>query len=407
MRIALEQLLRRLINAGQFTVTWPDKRQSRYGNAGTPRAAIRITDDATIRRLVLNPALILGEAYMDGTLVPDGCSIYDVLHVLMLNIGAMETHPVVRARAAIRKLMRPIAQANTALQARRNIAHHYDLNGKLYSLFLDQDQQYSCGYFPNGNETIDEAQIAKKRHIAAKLMIDRPDLTVLDIGCGWGGMALTLAQDYGARVTGITLSTEQLDVARCRAAAAGLADRVKFELIDYRLMHQRFDRIVSVGMFEHVGVPNYSTFFEMIKRCLEPDGIVLLHAIGRFEPPGGTNPWMAKYIFPGGYSPALSEVFAAIEKSGLRSADIEVLRLHYARTLAHWSTRFAATRDVIESLYDERFCRMFEFYLAGAELSFRVQDLMVFQIQLIRQNDAAPLTRDYIIDGERRAGAPR
>jgi cyclopropane-fatty-acyl-phospholipid synthase len=280
------------------------------------------------------------------------------------------------------------------------VAHHYDLNGRLYSLFLDRDRQYSCAYFPRGDETLEEAQAAKKRHIAAKLCLNRPDLQVLDIGCGWGGMALTLARDYGARVTGITLSTEQLAEARHRAAAEGLEDRVSFELLDYRSLDRRFDRIVSVGMFEHVGVGYYRTFFETVGRCLQPDGVALLHSIGRSGTPGCTNSWIAKYIFPGGYTPALSEVMPAIEKSGLLVTDVEILRLHYAETLRQWRWRFAANRDAIASLYDERFCRMWEFYLCGAELSFRREGNMVFQVQLAHQQTAVPLTRDYITVAE-------
>ena len=252
---------------------------------------------------------------------------------------------------------------------------------------------------------MEEAQLAKKRHIAAKLCLDRPDLTVLDIGCGWGGLALTLARDHGARVTGITLSREQLTEARSRAAAEGLQDRVSFELLDYRAVDRRFNRIVSVGMFEHVGVNHYRTFFEFVASCLQPDGVALLHAIGRSDGPGFTNPWIAKYIFPGGYCPALSEVLPSVERSGLFATDIEVLRLHYAETLRHWRRRFAANRDAIASLYDERFCRMFEFYLCGAELSFRHEGSMVFQIQMAHDQTAVPLTRDYIAAAQAAAQA--
>jgi cyclopropane-fatty-acyl-phospholipid synthase len=295
-----------------------------------------------------------------------------------------------------------IDQYNPAPRARRYVAHHYDLNGRLYSLFLDRDRQYSCAYFPRGDETLEQAQAAKKRHIAAKLCLDRPDLHVLDIGCGWGGLALSLAREHGARVTGITLSAEQLAEARARAAAEGLTDRVSFEMLDYRAVTQRFDRIVSVGMFEHVGVVHYRAFFDTVARCLAPDGVALLHAIGRSDGPCSTNPWIAKYIFPGGYCPALSEVVPRIEASGLVTTDIEILRLHYAETLRHWRRRFAANRDTIGTLYDERFCRMFEFYLAGSEISFRREDNMVFQIQLAHKQTAVPLTRDYISDTERR-----
>ena len=403
MRVIVDGILRQLIQQGRLQVIWPDGAWSRYGRIDEPMATIQIQGRDTLLRLALNPGLAVGEAYMEGKLQPLDCDIYDVLHVLMRNLAIIErSSRIVGGRRWLRRLLRPVTQANNVRRARHNIAHHYDLNGRTYALFLDRDQQYSCAYFPIGNETIDEAQAAKKRHIAAKLLLDRPDLEVLDIGCGWGGMALTLAQDYGARVKGITLSEEQLGVARQRAADAGLSDRCHFELIDYRRVDRQFDRIVSVGMFEHVGLPNYDSFFTSMGRLLKPDGVALLHAIGRFGPPGGTNPWISKYIFPGGYCPALSEVFAPIERSGLRTLDIEILRLHYAKTLSHWRHRFAANRDVISGLYDERFCRMFEFYLAGAQLAFEVQDQMVFQIQIAHQQNAVPLTRDYMIDEEKR-----
>jgi cyclopropane-fatty-acyl-phospholipid synthase len=314
-----------------------------------------------------------------------------------------ERHPIARLRAVLRQLRRRFDQYNPTRRARRNVAHHYDLNGRLYSLFLDRDRQYSCAYFPSGDETLEAAQIAKKRHIAAKLCLDRPGLTVLDIGSGWGGLALSLARDYGARVIGITLSSAQLVESRQRAAAEGLAERVSFERLDYRAVEGRFDRIVSVGMFEHVGVGHYGAFFDVLARCLHPDGVALLHAIGRSDGPGFTNPWIAKYIFPGGYCPALSEVLPPLEKSGVIATDIEVLRLHYAETLRHWRRRFSANRDTIAAIYDERFCRMFEFYLCGAEIAFRREGHMVFQIQLAHRQAAVPLTRDYIVEAERLA----
>jgi cyclopropane-fatty-acyl-phospholipid synthase len=397
----MDRILAGAIHRGSFSVIWPDGSESQYGDGQGMPATIEIRDDATLRSIVANPGLAIGEAYMDGGIVPINCSIHDVLVVLMDNINGQ--HVLVLAlNAKIGRLLRPILQANNATRSKHNVAHHYDLNGRLYSLFLDRDRQYSCAYFARGDETLEEAQAAKKRHIAAKLMLDRPDLTVLDIGCGWGGTALTLARDFGARVTGITLSEEQLAEARTRAATAGLSDRVNFELMDYRAMDRQFDRIVSVGMFEHVGVPNYPSFFATIKRCLKPDGVALLHSIGRFEGPGATNPWITKYIFPGGYSPALSEVIAPLEQSGLISADIEILRLHYAKTITHWRRRFAANRGAIAALYDECFCRMFEFYLSASELSFRLSDHMNFQIQIVRKQEAVPLTRDYMFEQEQK-----
>jgi cyclopropane-fatty-acyl-phospholipid synthase len=316
---------------------------------------------------------------------------------MLSNIASdQSSQPVLAFRDGLGRLLRRVAQWNPAARSRRNVAHHYDLDGRLYRRFLDEDMQYSCAYFPTGSETLEQAQAAKKRHIARKLVLDRPGLRVLDIGSGWGGMALTLASDYGCEVTGITLSAEQLAVSRERAAAAGLSDRVRFELRDYRDLDQQFDRIVSVGMFEHVGIGYFPTFFDTLLRSLAPGGVALLHSIGRLKGPAFTNPWLAKYIFPGGYAPALSEVLPSVEKSGLFITDIEIWRLHYAQTLRHWRARFDANRADIAALYDERFCRMFEFYLAGSELSFRRCGQMVFQLQLSRDLATVPLSRDYL-----------
>ena len=407
MQVGLDALLKRLITVGRLTVRWPNGSLQTYAGRPGLEAAIAIRTRGAVARMAWNPSLTLGECYMDGTLMPENCSIHDVLDLLVSNIAAGGgTNAAARWCGVLRVLKRRIDQYNWMGASRRNVAHHYDLSGRLYSLFLDRDRQYSCAYFPRGDETLEEAQLAKKRHIAAKLCLNRPDLSVLDIGCGWGGMALTLARDYGARVVGITLSTEQLAEARNRAITEGLEDRVSFELCDYRLMDRKFDRVVSVGMFEHVGVGFYRTFFDTVARCLNPDGVALLHTIGRTDGPGSTNPWIAKYIFPGGYTPALSEVLPAIENSRLITTDVEVLRLHYAETLRHWRRRFAANRDAIASIYDERFCRMWEFYLSGAELSFRREGNVVFQIQLAHDQTAVPLTRDYIGESEH-AMAPR
>jgi cyclopropane-fatty-acyl-phospholipid synthase len=405
MQTALDGILRHFIGTGRLTVRWPDGSQSLYSGNDGPSASMAIHTASAIRRLIVDPGLAMGETYMDGSVTPEGCGIYELMDVMTANIDRdIGRLPILRFRTLLRRLKKYLDQYNPAVRAQRNVAHHYDLNGRLYGLFLDRDRQYSCAYFPNGNETLEEAQQAKKRHIAAKLCLDRADLHVLDIGCGWGGLALTLARDYGARVTGITLSREQLTEARDRAITAGLEDRVTFELLDYRAVNQRFDRIVSVGMFEHVGVGHYQTFLDMVARSLTPDGIALLHAIGRSDGPSCTNVWIDKYIFPGGYSPALSEVLPAVERSGLVATDIEILRLHYAQTLRHWRWRFAANRDTIASIYDERFCRMFEFYLSGSELAFRRGGHMVFQIQLAARPDAVPLTRDYLYAAAGRIG---
>jgi cyclopropane-fatty-acyl-phospholipid synthase len=299
----------------------------------------------------------------------------------------------------IRKALRSLYQRNSESRAKRNVAHHYDLDGRLYELFLDADRQYSCAYFEHPEQTIEEAQLAKKRHIAAKLLVE-PGHSVLDIGSGWGGLALYLAEQCGAEVTGITLSDEQLAIAQKRAIQRGLAGPVSFLLQDYRAIKGQFDRIVSVGMFEHVGVGYYDTFFSKAADLLADDGVMVLHSIGSIDGPGVTNPWMTKYIFPGGYSPALSEVLPAIERAGLIVTDIEILRLHYAQTLRAWRERFVSRRAEAEALYDERFFRMWEFYLAGCEAAFRFGGLMVFQIQLAKKLDAVPLTRGYIADRE-------
>ena len=311
MQSALDLFLRRFVIVGRLTVHWPDGRTRIYAGApgSEPEARVALRDRRTVRRLALDPELGVGEAYMEGGLAPLDGSIHDLLAVLMANLRANPNGvSIAWLRRWAARMFRPLDQFNAAGRAPRNVAHHYNLNGRLYSLFLDRDRQYSCAYFREGTETLEAAQEAKKRHIAAKLCLDRPGLSVLDIGCGWGGMALTLARDYGARVTGITLSTEQLNEARTRAEAEGLADRVSFELLDYRAMDRRFDRIVSVGMFEHVGVVHYRTFFDTVARCLEPDGVALLHSIGQWHGPGTNNPWIRRYIFPGAYCPALSEV---------------------------------------------------------------------------------------------------
>jgi cyclopropane-fatty-acyl-phospholipid synthase len=405
MKMLLSAILSRIVRHGELCVSWPDQTASTFTGTDGPRAGFRLTNWQTVRRLVLNPPLAFGEAYMDGALQPEECSLYELLDFLMLNLGAGKAHPLMRWHQVLRRLTRSVRQINDAARAQRRVAHHYDLDSRLYTLFLDADQQYSCAYFPHGEETLEEAQRAKKRLIATKLHLNRPDLTVLDIGCGWGGLALTLAVEYGARVTGITLSTEQLALAQARAEAAGLADRVQFRLADYRVVTGRFDRVVSVGMLEHVGVVHYNTFFQVVRNRLTPDGVALIHHIGRTDGPGASGAWLQKYIFPGGYVPALSEVTPAIERNGLIVTDLEVLRLHYARTLRLWRERFASNRDAIRDLYDERFCRMFEFYLAGAELSFRRDRDVVYQFQLSSDLNTLPFSRDYMLAGQSVANA--
>ncbi|MBK4720622.1 class I SAM-dependent methyltransferase [Azospirillum sp. YIM DDC1] len=389
----LARLLSPALTAGALDIVGADGRRHRVG-VGTPSLTLRLHDRALHRDLVVNPRLRFGEAYMDGRLSIEGGSVYDFLALLCAGPENVQG-ALGNLREALSPALRLVQQNNPLRRSRRNVAHHYDLSRAFFELFLDRDLQYSCAYFTAPGIGLDEAQEAKKRHIAAKLLL-RPGMRVLDIGCGWGGMALYLARMTGAQVTGITLSAEQLAVARERAAHAGLAGQVRFEQRDYRQMQGRFDRIVSVGMFEHVGVPHYPAFFAKLRDLLAEDGVAVLHSIGRSEGPGSTNPWFRKYIFPGGYSPALSEVIPVVEKAGLWNTDVEILRLHYAETLRHWRERFAARREGARAMYDERFCRMWEFYLAGAEISFRYQGHMVFQMQLARSPGAVPLVRDYM-----------
>jgi cyclopropane-fatty-acyl-phospholipid synthase len=331
---------------------------------------------------------------MDGRLAVMPGTIYDLLEVVARNLKGMTPPGLAKVRERLRVALRPMHQRNSARRAKRNVAHHYDLDGRLYDLFLDSDRQYSCAYFEHPGEGLDEAQLAKKRHIAAKLLL-KPGLRVLDIGSGWGGLALYLGERCGVDVTGVTLSEEQLELARRRAQSQQLS-RVDFRLQDYRAVGGQFDRVVSVGMFEHVGIGYYGTFFRKIGELLADDSVMLLHSIGRVDGPSATNPWIARYIFPGGYVPALSEVLPAIERAGLIVTDIEILRLHYAETLKAWRERFLARRNDAVACYDERFFRMWEFYLAACEVGFRYGGLMVFQIQLAKRADAVPLTRDYI-----------
>jgi cyclopropane-fatty-acyl-phospholipid synthase len=397
----LARMLDKIVHTGRLTLVDASGRARTFGANHGPKVSMRLADRATGRRLAIGPKLAFGEAYMDGRLTLDHGTIYDLLDLLAINIERYENMPLARAFSRVGMLTRHRQQANGLRRSRRNVAHHYDLSGKLYDLFLDKDRQYSCAYFTNNNKTLDEAQHDKKRHLAAKLLLTKPGLKVLDIGSGWGGLGLYLARVCQADVTGVTLSAEQLKVSNDRAKAEGLAERARFHLRDYREEQGRYDRIVSVGMFEHVGAGNYRAFFRKMKELLKDDGVAVLHSIGRMSPPGSTNPWLRKYIFPGGYTPALSETFAAIEQEGLWITDVEILRLHYADTLKEWRRRFQENRAEVARLYDERFCRMWEFYLAGCEVAFRRMDQMVFQIQIAKRQDAVPLTRDYMLDWER------
>jgi cyclopropane-fatty-acyl-phospholipid synthase len=393
-------VLAELVEHGTLIFIWPDGTRRIFG-AGGPRAIARLHGRWTPLTVGLRPELAFGEAYMEGRLTIEEGTIADVLEILISNMGTRELPANMRAWRVLRHLYRPIAQFNRASRARKNVAHHYDLSASFYDLFLDADRQYSCAYFNEPKMTLEAAQTAKKRHIAAKLKLDRPGMNVLDIGSGWGGLGLELAREAHAKVLGVTLSSEQLALANQRAAAADLSERCRFELKDYRDLEGPFDRIVSVGMFEHVGVRYYETFFRKMHQLLAPDGVALLHTIGRTDGPGATNPWIAKYIFPGGYTPALSEMTAAIERSGLYVTDVEILRLHYAETLKEWRARFLKNWTKAAALYDERFCRMWEFYLAAAEMTFRYDRQAVYQIQLSKRIETLPMTRDYMLDSER------
>ena len=397
----LQFLLKTFIRRGTFRVTTSRGTVLTFGDGTGQPVSVRFASRKAEWGILLDPELKFGESYMNGTFVVEQGSIADVL-ALMLGQKSEVPHWA-RPQALLRYLNRRFHQFNPRRRARHNVAHHYDLDGRLYSLFLDADRQYSCAYFDSPEQSLDDAQLAKKRHLAAKLMLrENRDLRVLDIGCGWGGLGLYLAEVAGADVTGITLSQEQQAIANERSVEKGLADRARFKLQDYRDVTGPFDRIVSVGMFEHVGVNHYETFFRKAAQQLADDGVMVLHSIGRSEGPGITNPWIAKYIFPGGYIPALSEVLPCIEKAGLLVTDIEILRLHYAETLKAWRERFLAHREEVERIYDRRFVRMWEFYLAASEMSFREQNMMNFQIQITKKQGVTPMTRDYIAREERR-----
>ena len=400
MERLLVAFLRRYIRRGSLKVTTAAGNIYTFGDGSGPSAAVRFTTARAQRAVLFDPELKFGEAYMDGTLVVERGSIADVLAIPFRQEWIPAPRWAWPPRLA-RYLFRRLQQFNPRSRARRNVAHHYDLDGRLYSLFLDGDQQYSCAYFATPDTSLDDAQLAKKRHLAAKLLL-KPGANVLDIGCGWGGLALYLAEICRAKVTGITLSDAQYHVAQNRAVERGQTQDATFQLIDYRDVGGHFDRIVSVGMFEHVGVGFYDAFFGKCADLLNEDGVTLLHFIGRKSTPGITNPWIAKYIFPGGYTPSLSEVLPAIERARLIVSDIEVLQLHYAETLKAWRQRFLAHRDEVVRLYDQRFVRMWEFYLASSEMSFRDGDMVVFQIQMTKRKGITPATRDYIAREEAR-----
>jgi cyclopropane-fatty-acyl-phospholipid synthase len=396
----LNSLLKRFVRRGSLTVTDARGHTSTYAGGEGPQVAVRLKDPSLSWKLFVNPELHAGEAYMNGTLAIEQGTIRDFLTLFALNSGNLRSHPLQQLLRGTMKRAKRLKQRNTTNAASANVRHHYDLSNDFYRLWLDKDMHYSCAYFISEDDTLEQAQQNKLRHIAAKLDL-KPGQRVLDIGCGWGGMALYLAAVADVEVIGVTLSKEQLALAQKRARERGLDKRVRFELMDYRHVQGPFDRIVSVGMFEHVGVQYFAEYFGAISRLLKDDGIALVHSIGRKAGPGQTGAWIRRYIFPGGYSPALSETLAAVERSGLWVTDIEILRLHYARTLAEWERRFQSHRQVISGMMDERFCRMWEFYLIASELSFSHGKHMNFQLQLTKNARALPLTRDYMVENER------
>ena len=396
----LELLLQRTVRVGDLSIDEGSGKVRRFGDGTGRPVAVRLKKGAAVK-LAMNLELKLGECFMDGELEFEQGDMYALLELVAQNPDVWD-RPWTPGRTLRQEVVKRIRQANDRRHARRNVAHHYDLSYELYSRFLDADMQYSCAYFTSPDATLDQAQAAKKAHIAAKLALPRTG-RLLDIGCGWGGLGLTLAHAAPElQVLGVTLSGEQLAVAERRAQSQGVSGRVEFQLRDYRDVKGPFDRIVSVGMFEHVGKPHYQEFFDNVARLLTDDGVMLLHAIGRRTPPGMTQPFIAKYIFPGGYIPSLSEVLPAIERAGLWVSDMEVLRLHYAQTLREWRRRFMARREEIAAMYDERFCRMWEFYLVSSEAGFRWFGMMNFQLQLAKRVDSLPITRDYMAETERR-----
>jgi cyclopropane-fatty-acyl-phospholipid synthase len=402
----VQRMQRHLIKTGDLRLIMPDGSAHRFGDGQGKTVTVHLKSPDLAKRIIRDPHLGLCEGYMNGDFDIEKDDLYGLLTIAMQNIARHDTAIWwQRPAEQLRWAMRRFSQFNAERKARANAAHHYDLSKAFYELFLDEDMQYSCAYFRTPTDTLEQAQINKKAHIAQKLLIE-PGMSVLDIGSGWGGMALTLARDYGAKVVGVSLSQEQHTVARERARAAGLQDQVEFRLTDYRQVRETFDRIVSVGMFEHVGAPQYREYFSHVRRMLKPDGVALIHTIGRSTPPGMTSPFITKYIFPGAYAPAMSEMILAIEREELCTTDIEVWRLHYAQTLRHWHNRFMANIEPARAIYDERFCRMWRYYLIACELTFRHKHQVVFQFQLSHRQDAVPLTRDYLYTAALRDDVP-
>ncbi len=400
MFFALRNVLNRCICAGSLIVVEPGGAQYRFGDGRGKTIKVHLHDRWLALKLALRPDPVLGEAYADGRLTVENGSIYELLELVLPQFEFGRGYAL-RTGAMLNRLLHSLGKLNTITRSRANIEHHYDLSGKFYDLFLDSDRQYSCAYFEPGERSLHRAQLAKKRHIAAKLNIE-PGMHVLDIGCGWGGLALYLTENCGAKVTGITLSTEQAVLARQRIRNHGLEDEIDIQLIDYRQLEGQFDRIVSVGMFEHVGPRHFQAYFDTVRDLLAEGGVALVHTIGRPHGPYPTSTWIDRYIFPGGYLPALSEILTSIEQSDLYLCDVEILRLHYAQTLRHWRQRFKGNWKQASEIYGEKFCRIWEYYLAGSEAAFRQEYSNVFQIQLAHHQSALPQTRTYMTENEER-----
>ena len=391
----LSYLIEPLIKIGHLEIEFPGGEVRTFGQASDSKVKVTINDFKTLRSLVLTPDPALGEAYMDKSIIIEDDNLYDLLSLLAKNISNQPDSLLSKFLAVNSKLRFWFQKSNLPTRSKKNVEHHYDLSPELYKLFLDEDQQYSCAFFQKEDDSLEQAQINKKQHISKKLLLE-PGMTVLDIGCGWGGLSLSLAKHYDVNVLGITLSEEQKLIAEARASKEGLQDKVSFKILDYRTDCGTFDRIVSVGMFEHVGTRNYIDYFEAIRNKLKKNGIALIHTIGRMAPPGNNSPWLDKYIFPGGYSPALSEMVASVEKNYLCITDVEVWRLHYAKTLRHWHSRFTENEKLIREIYGDRFCRMWRYYLISSEISFRYYQHVVFQVQITKEQEAVPLTRNYL-----------
>ena len=391
----IESLLKKTLKKGYLVWIKPNGLNYEYGDkTGTP-IKMRTTNDFSEIKMMMNPSLHFGESYMNGSLILEEGTIHDLLKLIFINSGSNADHWVMKVDKIIRAIRNKIVSSNYIPKSKKNVAHHYDLSDKLYDLFLDKDRQYSCAYFNSPNDTLEQAQLNKKELIAKKLLLEEGQ-NVLDIGSGWGGMASYLSKRSNVNVKGVTLSEEQIAYSKQRKIDESL-DKVEYALQDYRNVEESYDRIVSVGMFEHVGTPHYQEFFDKLYQLLNETGVALIHTIGRIDQPTTNDPWIEKYIFPGGYIPALSEVMQRVEKSGLITTDIQVLKFHYAETLKRWRYNFYDNIDKVKEFYDEKFCRMWDFYLSSSQASFEESSLVIYQLQLSKNKKTVPDSRDYLL----------